>query len=90
VTAASVPGKSPSWRAASGIPSRTLRQPGAQPVAVFKVTLLIRCEREISSAVLPPSVLSQRGRSFGVGVPIARAQISPNAWRVTGSSSATV
>ncbi len=57
------------------MPSRTLRQRGAQPDARFSLPLLIRCERESSSAVLPPSAVSQPGSGLGLDAPIARAQI---------------
>src|SRR4029453_14514796 len=80
-------GANPSWRAASGSPSRTLRHRGAHPLAARSLALLNRSEREASSTVLPPSRVSQRGMGLGAGGPLARAHTSANSFRVTGSSS---
>ena len=79
----------PSWRAASGIPSRRLGgHRGAQEsVAARSFALLSRSERDISSST--PTAPSQRGMGFGAATPSVPAQTLPNSSRVRGSSSQT-
>ena len=79
-----------SSRTAAGSPSVAVGHFGVHPVAAFNFALLIRCERERSSVVFPPSAASKRGIERGGFAPMDAASEPTHSRLVTGASSHTL